>query len=391
MKKKKICFVTGSRAEYGLLYPLMKKVMEDKNLDMKLVATASHLSPEFGMTCREIENDGFTIDKKAEILLSADTPSAIAKSAGLGFISFGDIFTELVPDIVLILGDRFEIFPVAAAALFHRIPVAHIYGGERSEGAVDDSIRHALTKMSHLHFTAAESHRQRVIQMGENPDHVFTVGSLGIENALNTKLMIKKEFEKFTGFKTEDKNILVTYHPTTLEKGKAETEFKNILSALEKLEDTNIIFTRQNADAEGRIISEMTDRFVSENPSRRQVFTSMGRKGYLSALKFCAVVAGNSSSALIEAPCFETASVNIGNRQKNRLRPVSVIDCVPESDAILKTLKKAFSPAFRKKIKNIENPYGDGKTSGRIIKVLKKVNPDSLIMKSFNDIDFKIS
>ena len=311
---KKVCVITGTRAEYGLLKPLITKINNDSEMKLQLVVTGMHLSPEFGLTYKEIEQDGFEITERNEMLLSSDTPNGITKSIGLGMIGFADIFTRIKPDMVIILGDRYEALAAGTAAMVHRIPIAHIHGGELTEGVMDDSIRHAITKMSMLHFTAAEEYRKRVIQMGEEPDRVFYVGALGIENIKTQKLLSKSELAQSVGFSPDDSYIVVTFHPVTLEINTAGEQFDKLLGALDVYKEYYIIFTMANADTNGRIINQKIEEYVSRNKGRAVAFTSLGMMRYLSALKYCEMVIGNSSSGILEAPSFKIPTVNIGDR-----------------------------------------------------------------------------
>lgn len=383
--KRKICIVTGTRAEYGLLYWLMKRIQEDKNLQLQIVATGMHLSPEFGLTYKQIEKDGFKIDGKVEMLLSGDTPTAISKSVGLAVISFADIFQMLNPDIVVLLGDRFEIFAAAQTAMIMRIPIAHIHGGELTEGAIDDPIRHSITKMAHLHFTATKEYRQRVIQMGEQPKNVFNVGSLGIEGIKSLSLLDKEELSKSIGVNL-DKFFLVTLHPTTLEKSTSERQILTLLNALDKFQDYQIIFTKTNADTEGRIINYNIEKYVKENSKRAYVFDSLGQVRYLSAIKHCELVIGNSSSGLLEVPYFRKATINIGIRQQGRLKAESVVDCDFNEASIINAINKGLSKEFKKRISSMEMLYGEGNTSQQIVEILKNVNLENILIKKFYDI-----
>ena len=382
----KVCVVTGTRAEYGLLYWLMKEIQNDKDLQLQIIATGMHLSPEFGLTYKEIEKE-FKIDKKIEILLSSDTPVGISKSMGLAQISFAEAFDELKPDIVVVLGDRFEILAAASSALISRIPIAHIHGGEVTEGAVDEAFRHSITKMSHLHFTSTEEYKKRVIQLGEEPNRVFNVGAMGIENIKRLKLLSKEEFEKSIDFKLNKKNILVTFHPVTLENATAKEQFEELLSAIDELEETNIIFTKANADTDGRIINKMIDEYVNKNKDKSVAFTSLGQLRYLSALQFMDAVVGNSSSGILEAPSFKIGTINIGDRQKGRIKAKSVIDCKPKKEEIKKAFEKLYSKEFQKMLKNVKNLYEeDGYPSKKIVEVLKKSDLKNILKKRFYDI-----
>ena len=382
---KKICVVTGTRAEYGLLYWLLKEIEADKELQLQVIVTGMHLSPEFGLTYKEIEKE-FKIDKKIEMLLSSDTSVGISKSMGLAQISFAESYDELKPDIVIVLGDRYEIFSATSAAMIARIPIAHIHGGEKTEGAFDESIRHSITKMSHLHFTATEEYKNRVIQLGENPFRVFNVGGMGIENIKRLKLLSKDEFEKSIEFKLNSKNILVTFHPVTLENSTAKEQFEQLLDAIDELEDTNIIFTKANSDTDGRVINQMIDEYVTKNFQKSVQFTSLGQLRYLSALQYVDAVVGNSSSGLAEAPSFKIGTINIGDRQKGRIKASSVIDCEPNKDSILKSFEKLYSKEFQETLKTTINPYGDGYASKKIVEILKNVNLKNILKKSFYDL-----
>src|SRR3989338_4133875 len=320
---RKICIITGTRAEYGLLYWLMKEMQSNASLELQVIVTGMHLSPEFGLTYKEIEKE-FSINKKIEMLLSSDTPIGISKSMGLAQISFAEAYEDLSPDIAVVLGDRFEIFSAATAAMIARIPIAHIHGGETTEGAFDEAIRHSVTKMSHLHFVATEEYRQRGIQLGEDPKRVFNFGAPGLDNINNLHLLTKEEFEESIGFKLGMKNLLVTFHPVTLEQSTAKEQFQQLLFALDSLSDTHIIFTKANADTDGRIINYMIDSYVSANSNKSIAFTSLGQLRYLSALQNVDAVVGNSSSGLIEAPSFKIGTINIGDRQKGRIKAASV-------------------------------------------------------------------
>lgn len=387
--KRKVCVITGTRAEYGLMYWLLRYLREDEDVELQLVATGMHLSPEFGLTYKEIEKAGFVIDKKVEILLSSDTPVGISKSMGLAQISFSEVFDELVPDIIVILGDRFEIFSVAASAMIAKIPIAHIHGGEATEGVIDEPIRHSVTKMAQLHFTATEEYRKRVIQLGEQPDRVFNVGAPGLDNIAFLDLLERGAFEKAIDFKLGRRNILITFHPVTLESDTAESQFSNLLEAIDLLDDTHFIFTKPNADTNGRIIIKQIDAYVSNNPHKACAFVSLGQLRYLSALQFMDIVVGNSSSGLTEAPSFRIPTVNVGDRQKGRIKAKSVIDCSPETVDISKALEKAMSSEFQKTVKQTENPYGSGGASKKIMDIIKRTDLTDILKKSFHDIEFE--
>ena len=379
---KKICVVTGTRAEYGLLYWLMKGIQADRCFELQLIVTGMHLSPEFGLTYEEIEKE-FKINKKIEMLLSSDTAIGISKSVGLAQISFAESFEDLQPDLVIVLGDRYEIFAASSAAMIARIPIAHIHGGETTEGAFDEAIRHSITKMSHLHFTATEQYRNRVIQLGEAPERVFNVGGMGIENIKRLKLLDKEEFQRSIDFKLAEKNLLITFHPVTLEKSTARQQFIELLEALDELEDTHLIFTKANSDTDGRIINKLIDEYANANPFKAKAFTSLGQLRYLSALQFMDAVVGNSSSGLAEAPSFKIATVNIGDRQKGRIKATSVIDCDPDKASITKSLKEVYTLEMKKILEQSENPYGDGLASLEIINIIKETNLNNILKKNF--------
>ena len=368
--KKKICVVTGTRAEFGLLYWLIKGIQDDADLDLQLIVTGMHLSPEFGLTYREIEKSGFAIDNKVEMLLSGDTPSSISKSTGLGIIGFADAYNKLNPDLVIVLGDRFEIFAAGIAALFAKIPIAHIHGGETTEGAYDEAIRHSISKMAWWHFVAAEEYKRRVIQLGEQPERVFNVGGLGVDTINKVSLLSKDELADKFKIRFADKNLLVTFHPVTLENQTSKSQCQSLLNVLSELVEVNLIFTMPNADSNGRIIKEMLYDFVDNNKERSICFKSMGHINYLSTLQFVDGVIGNSSSGIAEAPSFKIGTINIGDRQKGRLKADSVIDCKPTEDSIKAAIEKLYENDFQKKLKDINNPYGEGMATEKILDIL---------------------
>ncbi|WP_367606884.1 UDP-N-acetylglucosamine 2-epimerase [Legionella sp. W05-934-2] len=380
MSKRTICFITGTRAEYGLLKPVMEKVSKDNELHLQIIATAMHLSPEFGMTYQEIEADGFTIDEKNEMLLSSDTSVGISKSIGLGVISFAESFQRLKPDLIVVLGDRFEILAAAQAALIARIPLAHIAGGDITEGAWDESIRHAITKMSHIHFVTNQGSFNRVKQLGENPQHIFNVGSTGIDNILHQKFLAKEYLQEELGFLFRKKNILVTFHPSTLDFIPASKQFAQLLSALHHLgEDVGIIITKPNADLEGRSLFPLIEAFVKEHQNAK-AFESLGQERYLSVMNTVDMVVGNSSSGLYEAPSFKIPTINIGSRQKGRLQANSVINCEPDEQSVVHAMERGFALDCSETL----NPYGTGHASESIVSVLKSFdNYKSLLTKPF--------
>jgi len=379
---KKICVVTGTRAEYGLLYWLMKEIQADAELELQLVVTGMHLSPEFGLTYLEIEKE-FKIDKKVEMLLSSDTAVGVSKSIGLAQIGFADAYEELKPDLLVVLGDRYEIFSAVSTAMIARIPIAHLHGGETTEGAFDEAIRHSITKMSHIHFTAADEYKNRVIQLGEQPNRVFNVGGLGIENIVKLKLLSKTDFEKSINFKLATKNILVTFHPVTLEGSTSKNQFQELLDALDTLENTHIIFTKANSDTDGRVVNQMIDDYVAKNGDKTVCFTSLGQLRYLSALQYVDAMVGNSSSGLAEAPSFKIGTINIGDRQKGRIKADSVIDSLPTKKSILQAFDYLYSNSFKEMLMKVKNPYGEGCSSEKIVEEIKNIELKHLLKKSF--------
>ncbi len=381
---RKICVVTGTRADYGLLRRVIQGIQDDPVLTLQIIATGMHLSPEFGLTYKSIEQDGFQIDRKVEMLTSSDTPVGIAKSTGLGLISFADALYELQPDLIVVLGDRFEIFSAVTAALVARIPVAHLHGGETTEGAFDESLRHSITKMSHLHFVAAEVYRKRVIQLGERQDRVFLVGGLGVDNIKKSQLLNKNDLEASLGFRFGKKNLLVTFHPVTLEKATAADQLEELLSALEALQDTHLIFTMPNADTDGRILMNRIAQFVAQHTNAR-AYTSLGQLRYFSCIRHVDGVIGNSSSGLTEVPSFNKGTVNIGDRQKGRLKPSSVIDCLPNRESISEALAKLYSAEFQISLQKVINPLGEGGASERVVEIIKNIEISDLVKKTFYD------
>ena len=387
MAKRKICVVTGTRAEYGLLRWVIDGIANSPVLQLQLIATGMHLSPEFGLTVQEIEADGYRIDRKVEMLLSSDTPVGITKSMGLGMIGFADALSELQPDLLLVLGDRFEIFAGASAALIARIPIGHIHGGEATEGVIDESIRHSITKMSHYHFVATDEYRRRVIQLGEAPNRVFPVGGLGVDNITHMELLSRHELEVDIDFQFLSKNLLITY-TCDLEKDTSSGQMDQLLSALAELKDTGLIFTMPNADTDGRIIIEKIQQFCNENANAK-MYTSLGQLRYFSCINSVDGVVGNSSSGLAEVPSFKKATINIGDRQRGRLKATSVIDCEPKALSILQAINHSFSTEFRKQLKMSENPYGSGGASKAILRLLESTSFElKSFKKSFHDLLF---
>lgn len=380
---RKICVITGTRAEYGLLFWTMKALQSDINVELSICVTGMHLSPEFGLTYKRIIEDGFSITDKVETLLSSDTSVGIAKSIGLGIISFSEVFERIKPDLILVLGDRFEIFAACSAAMVSRIPIAHCHGGEATEGLIDEAIRHSITKMAQIHFTSTEEFKKRVIQLGEQPKNVYNVGALGIENINKLKLLNMNEFEDSINFKLKEINFLVTFHPVTLDSSSAEEQFNELLQALDKCENCSIIFTKPNADTDGRIIIQMIDEYVNKNSSKAIAFTSLGQLRYLSAIQYMDAIIGNSSSGLIEVPSFKIPTINIGDRQQGRVKAISVIDCEANEFDIKRGIQKALSQEFKERLKFAQNPYGKKNSSIEIMEVLKNTKLSGLIKKQF--------
>jgi len=380
MNKRKICVVTGSRAEYGLFYPILIKIQESNKLKLQLISTSSHHSTEYGLTYKQIENDGFNIDDKIENLFLTEARSSIVKSTGIATSLLSDSFDRLQPDIVLLLGDRYETHAAATAAMLMNIPIAHIHGGEITEGAVDEQIRHSITKMSYLHFCATETYRKRVIQMGEDPARVFNTGAPGIDNIINLKLLTKSKLEKELNWKLTSKSALFTYHPVTLEESDIEIDLEAILSVLETF-SFNILFTYANADSGGRIINQKIEEFCKIQPSKYKVVKSLGQVKYLSAMKYVNLLIGNSSSGIIEAASFKKPVINIGDRQKGRLRGKNVIDC--NLNSLQDSIKLALSSSFRNNVKNMNNIYGIGAAADIILD--KLINEPISVIKKFRD------
>lgn len=385
---RRICVVTGTRAEYGLLRWVMNGIRESPGLELQLIVTGMHLSPEFGLTYREIEADGYRIDRKVEMLLSSDTPVGISKSMGLAMCGFADALADLRPDLLLVLGDRYEVLSAVSAAMVACVPVAHLHGGEATEGLIDESIRHALTKMSHLHFVAAEEYRRRVIQLGEAPERVFLVGGLGVDNIDRLPQLSRAELESELDFRLGSRNLLVTFHPVTLEENSAERQMTELLAALEELKDTHLIFTMPNADTDGRLLFRMIEEFVGRHPATSRAYTSLGQVRYLSCMRHVDGVVGNSSSGLAEAPSFMIGTINVGDRQRGRLKAASVIDCEPERASIQFALEKLFSQPFQAGLTAVLNPYGNGGASEAVVQTLEQISFEGLLKKRFFDIVF---
>ena len=385
---KKICVVTGTRAEYGLLYWILKSIKNSKNLDLNLVVTGMHLSEYFGLTYKEILNDGFDINHKLNLELKSDKSRDINKSISIGINKFSNLYEKIKPDLLLVLGDRFEIFSAVSAAMISRVPVAHCHGGELTEGLFDDPIRHSITKMSHIHFCSSSIYKKRIIQMGEQPNTVYNVGAFGIENINNLNLLSKDQFEKSVSFSLNNKFLLiVTYHPVTLEESTAETQIDNLLKALDRIKNCNIIFTKSNSDTDGRIINDKIDDYVLKHHKISKSFISMGQIRYLSAIKHADCVIGNSSSGIIEAPYFKTPTINIGDRQRGRITPNTVINSGNSIEEIFNSINLSLTKSFKKSCENnFEYPFGDGNVSKKVIKVLEQVDTKYILKKKFYDL-----
>jgi len=386
--RRKICVYTSSRADYGLLRGVLKEIELAPTIQLQILASGMHLSPEFGMTIQEIRADGFDPDETIEILLSGDSPTAICKSMGLAMIGYGEALQRLKPDMVVVLGDRFETFCMAAAAQVCRVPLAHIHGGETTEGAIDEAFRHSITKMSHLHFASCEAYRQRIIQLGEAPDRVFNVGALGVENLQRMSLMERSDLAESIGFNLEKPYFLVTFHPVTLEKDASEGQFESLLNALDAFPGFNVIFTKANADTDGRVINRMIDEYAEKRPERCLAVASLGALRYLSAMKYATAVIGNSSSGIVEAPSFKISTVNVGDRQKGRIQAASTLNCSPDANAIRQTIGHALSPAFQEGLSGISNPYDRPGTCLTIVGLLEKTDISGITKKTFHDVRF---
>lgn len=383
---KKICFITGTRAEYGLLTPLIQAIKADSAFELQILATGMHLSPEFGQTYSEITKDGFEISEKVEMLLSSDTDIGITKSTGLGMIGFADALNRLKPDIVVVLGDRFETFAAVTAAYLAKIPIAHLHGGEVTEGATDEGLRHAITKMAYWHFTSTEVYRKRVIQLGENPDRVYNVGAIGIDNIRSFLPLDKIWLGENLKFEINSPFLLITYHPVTLENNSAEQQFNELLKALTFFPRIRFIFTKPNADANGRIIINLIDEFVKNNPEKAVAFVSLGQKRYLSLMHYTKAVVGNSSSGIIEAPALGIPTVNIGDRQKGRVKAQNTIDAEPNFESIFRAITLSLTEEFISNCKNIMNPYGSGQVTPKILSILSKIKIPQNLKKPFFDL-----
>ena len=384
--KRKICVFTGGRAEYGILLPLLKILQAQKNIDLTILVSGMHLSREFGLTYKEIEKDGFECTEKVEMILSSDNPRSTCKSMGLGMISFSDALTRLNPDFLVVLGDRFESMSVVTTAMVCRIPVAHIQGGEMTLGAIDDHIRHCITKMSYLHFVTTCEYMNRVIQLGEAPERVFNVGALNVDSMKKIDILTKKKLEIEINFPIDERTILVTFHPITLENDTSEKYFSNLIMAIKKARNLRIIFTYTNADTEGRVINAMIDQYVDENPKTSIAFSSLGQLKYISCLKYIGAIVGNSSSGIIETPTFKTPTVNIGDRELGRVMARNVICCSHDAMSIKNAIDKSLSLEFKSSLKDMINPYEKKNTAVAIADILTKIEIPESIKKTFYDL-----
>ena len=387
MKKRKICVVTGSRAEYGQMYWLLKEIQADASLCLQLVVTGSHLASQFGKTINAIRRDGFSIDAVVDLKLRDNSPLGVTASMGRGLIGFGRALRRLKPDLMVVFGDRYEILAATVAAMLARIPIAHIHGGEITEGALDEGIRHSITKMSQLHFVTARTYRRRVIQLGEDPKRVFCFGAPALDVAAKTHPRALAELRELLGPFLRSPIFLVTYHPATLDKRDPKTLVGYLLKALDAFPDAAIVFTKANADPGSETLNRIIEDYTKQHPRRTILIASLGQTNYLSLLRHADAVIGNSSSGILEAPYFHIPSVNVGNRQQGRLKPASVIDCKDSSDAIRAAIKKALSPGFRRRAARAKNIFGRGGNASKKIKdVLKRVRLDGILMKPFYDL-----
>ena len=385
--KRKICFITGTRAEYGLLRQLILSTSKDKSLISQIIVTGSHLSRDHGLTYKEIEADGLVITNKVNLKIKGDSSQEIINSMSEGLKGFSKALSILKPDLVIILGDRYEIFAAASTAMILNIPIAHIHGGETTEGAYDEAMRHSITKMSHLHFVAAPEYQKRVHQLGENSKNIFLVGGLGVDAMHSLSLLNKGDLEKSLNYKFGKKNLLITLHPETLEKKQtSKDQIIALLSALEEVKDTKFIFTLPNADTNNRKITKMIEKFHAEHPSVSMIFPSLGQLRFLSTLKFIDGIVGNSSSGLTEAPSFKIGTINLGDRQKGRLKAKSVIDSNFEKKNILKSIKTLYTKSFQRNLSSVVNPYGNPGASKKILKTIKEISLENILKKKFYDL-----
>ena len=381
-----ICFITGSRAEYGLLAPLIKKFKNSNKHEIRIVVTGMHLSKKHGETFKDILKDNLKINHYVKIHKDNDNPDDICDSIGSAVKKFSKKFKSINSELIILLGDRYEIFAASTAALIHQIPICHIHGGETTRGAIDESFRHSITKMSHFHFVANKIYSKRVKQLGEDPKRIFNVGGFGVDLIKNTQLLEKKKLERKLNIKFGKKNLIVTFHPVTLEKSTSKWQFKQLTNALKTLKNTKIIFTKANNDTYGNVINDQIDHFVKKNPNNSYCFKSLGQLNYLSVLKYVDGIVGNSSSGLLEAPSFKIATINIGDRQLDRLQASSVINCPPQKLKIITSIKKIYSKKFKKKLSMTVNPYGKGGAVKKTYNILKKLKLKNIVKKKFFDL-----
>ncbi len=383
--KRKVIIFTSTRAEYGLLRRVVLKIQKSVSLDLELLVSGTHLISNHGSTIKEIQADGIKAIECINIELSNDSAKGICRSMGLAIEKYGAFLQDAAPDIILLLGDRYETFCCAGAAQICGVPVAHVHGGERTEGLIDEAFRHSITKMSHLHFPCCEEYKNRIIQMGEHPKRVYNVGSLGVENIRNMKLMGLSELEKSIAFRLDKPFFLITFHPVTLEKNSSEKQFTQLLVALDNYPDDKCIFTGANADTDGNIINQLTNEYVKKDPERCFAISSLGYLRYLSVMKLCKAVIGNSSSGILEAPALKVPTVNIGDRQKGRTRTKSIVDCEPIKDSILRSLKTVFSEQFQLNLRELNLSHEMDGTAGKIVEVLETIDLNAILKKSFFD------
>ena len=385
--KRKICFITGTRAEYGLLRQLILSTSKDKSLISQIIVTGSHLSRDHGLTYKEIEADGLVITNKVNLKIKGDSSQETINSMSEGLKGFSKALSILKPDLIIILGDRYEIFAAASTAMILNIPIAHIHGGETTEGAYDEAMRHSITKMSHHHFVAAPEYQKRVHQLGENSKNIFLVGGLGVDAMHSLSLLNKGDLEKSLNYKFGKKNLLITLHPETLEKNQtSKDQIIELLSALKEVKDTKFIFTLPNADTNNRKITKMIEKFHAEHPSVSKIFPSLGQLRFLSTLKFIDGIVGNSSSGLTEAPSFKIGTINLGERQTGRLKAKSVIDSNFEKKKILKSIKTIYTKSFQRNLSSVVNPYGKPGASKKILKTIKEISLENILKKKFHDL-----
>lgn len=389
MSKYDVMIVTTGRADYGPLYPLIQQICKSDCFKLRLVATGTHLSPLHGKTVQLIENDGIEVAHKVEMTMKGDTEDAICASVSTGLFGFSKLFEDQPPDLIVVLGDRYELWSICMAAVIHRIPIVHIHGGESTFGLIDDAIRHSITKMSAIHFASIDLYAKRILQMGEDPKRVFVVGAIGLDNIRMIPMMTREELSEFTGVNFDKNVALMTYHPVTLDSyASGEKQIKEVLSALSK-KDLLVLMTMPNSDTSGNTIYQKMKECANQYPEKFKLVKDLGQKGYLSAMKYAKLMIGNSSSGIIESASFRRPVVNIGDRQTGRFKPSNVIDCTCTEEAISDAIDEALSDEFNLSILKLENPYGNGNTSSRIVKALESMqfkDKSQYIKKSFHDL-----